>query len=157
MPWPTLLLSEAGYCCAAIFFGSKHALRSLGRFVMASNRSRFGLSRMHNFLMAEAGEPDLPLTGVQSSPRDMRSLLLASTREGRRRAGSSRAAGRLTSASRRGSPTDELFYINNFFYNWPCIQKRAGVALGHRRRLVVRRRREHVFIVVVQPVVEALV
>ena len=23
------------------------------------------------------------------------------------------------------------FIINNFFYNWPCIQKRAGVALGH--------------------------
>ena len=46
------------------------------------------------------------------------------------------------------------FITNNFFYNWPCIQKRAGVALGHRRRLVVRRRREHVFIVVVQPVVE---
>ena len=65
-----------------------------------------------------------------------------------------RAAGRLTSASRRGSPTQMGFIINNFSYNWPCIQKRAGVALGHRRRLVVRRRREHVFIVVVQPVVE---
>ena len=47
------------------------------------------------------------------------------------------------------------FIINNIFYNWPCIQKRAGVVLGHRRRRVVRRRREHVFIVVVQPVVEA--
>ena len=66
-----------------------------------------------------------------------------------------RAAGRLTSASRRGSPTQMSFIINNFFYNWPCIQKRAGVALGHRRRLVVRRRREHVVIVVVQPVLEA--
>ena len=25
------------------------------------------------------------------------------------------------------------FIVNNFFYNWPCIQKRAGVALGHHR------------------------
>ena len=36
-----------------------------------------------------------------------------------------RAAGRLTSASRRGSPTQGSFIINNFFYNGPCIQKRA--------------------------------
>ena len=54
---------------------------------------------------AEAGEPDLPLRGVQSCPRDMFSLLLASRRGVCRRDQPRRAAGRETHFSFQVKPT----------------------------------------------------
>ena len=56
-----IAVGELALLRSYMFFGSVHAMRSLGRCVMASNRSRFGLLRAVSIIsMAEGREPDLP-------------------------------------------------------------------------------------------------
>ena len=106
--------AESWLCCAVLFFGSVDAMRTLGRCVMASKFHPTSQYVDANYFMPKADEPDFAVTGVQSSPRDMFSLLLAFTREGRRPAGSSPVAPRADYKQHYLSPTSnqDRFHVS---------------------------------------------
>ena len=139
---------KAGYCCAVLFFGSVHAMRSLGRCVMASFFPTSQYVCACQFFCGRGRRAGYALTGVQSSPRDMCSLLLASRGgKGRRRAGAA--------PSRRGqthfSFQEGLSYPDGLYHQQLLLQLalhtetrgRGSRAPSSTRRPTTTRARRH--------------
>ena len=109
-PWPTLLLSESWLLLRSSFFWQRT------RYTLArSLRDGVVLPDSHRRLCLSIFSRQRPttgfaLTGVQRSPGDMCSLLLASTREGRRRAAPSRRGQTHFSFQEGLSYPDELYH-----------------------------------------------